>query len=264
MHRLQEYLGPSDSAPPSRSYQAPEPQPGQLEDPEPAGPPSPSPVRVELDLTEQRSWATEDGRRLTLGPGVVEARFRLGFHPGREPEEAFAQDFPVLDTWVADPDGTWWSTSTFLHPGALTAALTPDGLPDSRGKVRFWSDAPAAWRRALGERCLLSGVRDLLDSRERFQLPVGDTEVTVTLKYQGPRLDVAWLEEDRALLVRAAGMVYEIWEGDEYREGVDQVCFGYPVDPSAILPITAPAVNWTGFEQWFERDEPEPPSFKPA
>lgn len=72
--------------------------------------------------------------------------------------------------------------------------LIPSHPPACPGaEVRFWSDAPDAWRRAIAEECLVSGMYDLLDSRERFELPVGDQEVTLMLKYQGLRIDVAWL-----------------------------------------------------------------------
>lgn len=66
-------------------------------------------------------------------------------------------------------------------------------------------------------------------------------------------------------MVRAAEMYYEVWAGDgEYRTGVDRVCFGYCLDPSAVLPLTAPDENWTRLEDWFEADEPSPPVFKAA
>lgn len=72
------------------------------------------------------------------------------------------------------------------------------------------------------------------------------------LKYQGPVLDVAWWEEEGKLVVRAARFFYELWDGTELEDIVDQVCLGYVVDPEAVLPLTAPRRHWVEWEEWME------------
>ena len=246
-------LGPGEAS-------EPKPPPithaGQVETLTPAGPPRSDPVTTEIILPERLSLETTEGKDLVLDPGSVTVSFRLSFHPERSSEQSFAQDYPVVETWVTDADGARWYTRTFLDPIALTEPLTPDGLPASKGELRFWTNAPEAWRKALEEYCLLAEARDMLDTRERFHLPVGDEEYTVMLKYQGPLLDVAWLEEEKRLLVRAAEMYYEIWEEGEWADVVDRVCFGYRLDPVAILPISATDRNWVEWEGWEESEKP--------
>lgn len=224
--------------------------PGVIPEPEPAGPQRTEPFATTLRLPERRVWPTAEGGELALGPGLVEVRFRLGYRPERkEPEEV---DRPWVETLVANGEGTWWRTRTWLDPDALTEPLTPEGAEAGIGKVRFWEDAPDDWRRVLQERCLLSGLQQLLDSRERFVLPVGEDEVTVMLEYQGPVLDVAWWEEADKLVVRASRFYYELWNRTEREDVVDEVCLGYLVEPDAVLPVTAPERHWVEWEEWVE------------
>ena len=252
VHRYKEVQfgsGSKSTTPVEPPEPAPRP-PGVMPDPEPAGPTREEPVTTAVELPEHRVWPTAEGGELALGPGPVEVRFRLGFRPERtEPEVV---DRPWVETSVADGEGTWWRTRTWLAPDALTEPLTLEGAKAGRGELCFWEDAPEEWRRVVQEDCLLCGLRQLLDSRERFELPVEEEELTVMLKYQGPVLDVAWWEEEGKLVVRAAQFFYELWDGTELEDIVDQVCLGYLVDPEAVLPLTAPRRHWVEWEEWVE------------
>ena len=226
--------------------------------PEPAGRERREAVGCTLDLKKPVRLRTADGGSVRLETGSHEARFRLT-HPPERPTEDDAIDYPHCELAVRDEEGSWWRTETYVDPDLFTRPLEKPDRP-----ILFWEHAPDPWKSALAESCVLADVRQLLDSRDRIDLPVGDRTVKMMFKYQGPRLDLGWVEDERRLVVRASGMYYEIWDEGEFRDIVDRVTFAYLLDPSEVLPLTAPDAHWPTWGAWEEDagDGPPEPVFE--
>ncbi len=213
-------------------------------------------IETTLTLEEPRRYPTEDGEDLELQAGNVDAAFCLRFRPERSDEDE--TDALIAGLRIRSMDGERWETETFLDQDALVLPFSsPRRAEESAGRILFWEDVPAEWRQAMQSNCRITGVRLLLDSRECFELPVGDDTVTMRLKYQGPIVDLAWLASQRRLVARASGLYYERRQDDELEQSVDQVTFGYLLAPREILLPTAPDLHWVQWEEWFEADGEE-------
>lgn len=228
--------------------------------PEPAGAVREGSVEWSLELTRPLRLRTERGEDVLLGAGSHPATLRLS-HPAERPAARDAIDHPRCDFRVRGDDGSWWQTRTYLDPDTFTRPLERADRP-----IHLWEDAPPSWKIALAENCLLTGVRQLLDSRERIELPVGDRSLTIMFKHQGPELDFGWLDEERQVVVRVAAMHYETWEDGEFRDIVDQVTFAYLLEPRELAPLLFPENHWPTWGAW-ETDTGEerlPPVFAPS
>ncbi|MDH3744309.1 MAG: hypothetical protein OES47_04305 [Acidobacteriota bacterium] len=224
--------------------------------PEPAGQAIEDWVSLQLRLPESLTFKTENGEEVVLAAGPRDILFRLSFASEREDQDSDAIDYPVCDLRLCDDQDTWWQVSTYFEPYDLTAPLER-----GTGPIHFWQDVPQAWKEALETSCLISGVESLLDSRERIELSVGDRSVTMMFKYQGPEIDVGWLDSEGKLVVRVAKMHYELWKDREFDDIVDGVTFGYLLDPEGILLPTSPEAHWSEWNVWEEdlgEDRPLP------
>ncbi len=248
--------------------QASEARPGQLPH-EPTGAPSVSSFEVTVALDERIDFPTQPDGALTLGPGAVRCQLAIDKEDATPPDHDPNDPVPLRVTCVVvDESGTAWHATTFIHTDMLTNELEPPRA--ERGHIRFWNDVPDAWRAALDQRIVVNDIWSLIDSRERFEMPVGDLKVTVFNKYQGPRIDCALLEGagDPAacqLVVRCTDMVYERavdGAGREVAEDVDQVSYGFLLDAIELLPIVAPDHHYRSLEAWHEGDTSPGPIFQ--
>lgn len=204
--------------------------------------------------------------KLELPAGPLEVAFRF---TGKRQVPGEGISYPLVETRLRDRDGSWWQADTFLSPDAF---CWPMCSPDHATPVIFWERAPEAWKTVLRESCLITDVEALLDSRERFELPVGEESVTMMLKYQGPALDLAWWEQEKVFIVRARQMHYEVWKPAaetgkmEYVDIVDGVVFGYLLPPEALIFPAARDEHWSYWEQWHETENPASPrpTLRPA
>ncbi len=74
-------------------------------------------------------------------------------------------------------------------------------------------------------------------------------------------MDLAWLDAEERVVVRAAKMYYEVWEPGESRDIVDGVTFTFLLEPSEFLPLAEPAAHWRDWAAWEDDDgsaRPEP------
>ncbi|MCH9649668.1 MAG: hypothetical protein K0U98_15625 [Deltaproteobacteria bacterium] len=244
------------------------PDPGQCLD-TPAGVRSVSSFDLSIEIPEPIVLPASPMGTLTFHPGTTLFHLTLDKEPtvpeGRDPYDPKALR---VSSVVIDSQGTAWRTDTFIDPSELTGELEPPRA--ERGNVKFWSEVPDTWRSAMEDRVILREVVSLIDSRERFQMPVGALTLTVFNKYQGPTIDCALLRHqedpsDRRLVVRCSNMIYEQAkdaDGTEIAQGVDQVTFGYLLDAAELLPILSPQTHYRSLEEWDEADDGSGPVFR--
>ncbi|MEM8931039.1 MAG: hypothetical protein AAGE94_07680 [Acidobacteriota bacterium] len=208
-------------------------------------------------LGSDPSIDTSDGP-LTV-PRTTDVAIRV---VGRQRDERDTLDFLQLETRIRDEDGSWWAARTFLQGDALVLPVLPDddvGESVDRVEVCTWSEAPDAWRAAIESGCLVTDVTYLLDSRERYRLWVDERWWPLILKYQGPSVDLAVLDDE--LVARAKTMIFEDWDGDPWdsdpdaaaaaqcRDIVENVSIVYPLDPAHLLVVRHPELHRLTWEQ---------------
>lgn len=230
LEKLQRQIARKQGTPPLTKVQ---PKSGQKGWPlEEAGAPLTGllPLEVSVDELIHRTAA---GGTLEFH-GTVASEIRVAHDP-----RYAADDVQPLraTTRLWDSDGGVWELGTWINPDAFCEPLFLE-THESATLVR-WSDAPPYWRNALRDRCIARGVKNLLDSRERYELKIGMFRHIFMQKYQGAVIDLARLS-DRELLVRISGLTHEIWEGDQWKDIVPLYPIAFTIDSAVLSPLHAP------------------------
>jgi hypothetical protein len=181
----------------------------------------------------------------------VELRFKHERH-GQKSDEI---DALRVSARFADSEGREWKVQSFLNPRALTDALDEDERRGSRTSFVPWKDAPRSWRAAMRKHCLVTDLRELLDSRARFELTVGSNSHTVMMKYQQPGMDLALHE--RSLLVRMSRLQQELYDGEKFEGPAPIAPFGWITDPNVLLCFARPRFHFSTLEERLSFAEPE-------
>lgn len=237
----------------------------------------------------KRASEDEEPVDLDLPPENAQAAYR--FIGSRLDEQEYLV-FARMETRVQDRDGRWWSTETWVDSDLCSFPIRPeavdigdmgaaevekalrDGDPSvGHVGVYFWKDVPTPWRRAIEHGpCLIRDWSGLIDTRERYLLRIGDTWQVIMLKYQGPNMDIAWLEDEKKFVVRAKQMVLEKWDPDPWTappgvepnfvDIIDDVTLGFLLDPELLCVVKRPEIHRIDWERRY--DEPYVPEDFPV
>lgn len=169
------------------------------------------PVAITFEQSKARVFPTSDDGEMVLPAGAVLLEWEVGFahHDADDPE-----GIDVLSSSLRYRDGSGgvWTTNGAFGPVFASEYLFPEEEGTELRQARFVATAPESWRRALREKCLLAGARDLWDGRFYHPLRLDGERRTIHLAYQGPVLDLALLEGDDdhdRLLVRVSELYDE-------------------------------------------------------
>lgn len=180
---------------------------------------------------------------------------QLGRIDPKDPDEAFRA--PVRCT-------TWPNQAATRQPGNPTFLSLAESIafpPDEYGVPIFWESAPPAFKAMFRSRCLVSGVDVADDSRERFDLRIGQKAFTIMTKYLGWRTDLALDEDKRRVWVRISGMNTEVWsapdaEGRRIFEDIARIpAFVYPIPADRLIPTSHPDRHFDTLEALLSFEE---------
>jgi hypothetical protein len=227
-----------------------------LQGPAPGAAPALPPVpytNLQLTIPAERAFPTDEGGGLVVGPGPLQCRFQIAFRPDRTRTDE--TDATVCTTQLVDDEGGVWECRTYLLPDIFTAPVEPQAPTPSGGLVP-WADAPAVWKKAWQEHCLIQGVRNLLDNRERYVLTVGGVTYRFMQKYQGPSIDVAAIDgPNMSLVVRISGLYHEVCAWGDHVDVEELPTFAYEMPWADLVPVTAPRWHYRQWEEWWRIED---------
>ena len=170
----------------------------------------------------------DGGGRLEIEPGDLNVRARFEHLTTRE------IDTVRLTLVLADSEGREWELVSYFEGRTFTDDFVDDDRRvalEKENAFNFWSDVPEAWGKALEERCLVAGAGELLDHRFYFDLRIGAQTLTLQMKYQGPKIDLAVLGSE--LVVRVSDLYQVLVTGEGEERKLDGVA---PVPPFGGSP----------------------------
>ncbi|RYD61623.1 MAG: hypothetical protein EOP84_35520, partial [Verrucomicrobiaceae bacterium] len=163
---------------------------------------------------------------------------------GDDDDLAFAA--PVRCTiWSEEPTADGGGSASFASLGAVIG-FPPDA---DAATPMFWESAPLKFKRMFRSRCLIDGICVANDSRERFELRIGDQVYTIMTKYLYWRTDVALDPDRQSLWVRISEMLSEGLKRSAEGEGGEDAgfhgmaripAFVYRIPIARLLPSAHP------------------------
>lgn len=231
---------------------------------DPTGIPRAQWIHGSVEVPRAVTYPTTRGTELRISPDFIEVKFGLSLAEPRDREV----DDVMFETRVADRDGRVWRCRSFMRIDSLVVTRRVEPF------VR-WACAPEPWRRALSENCVLSGLRGLLDGRDRYELrlfdpePSGDPEVYVIHeKYQGPTVDVGVVPDSQNLLIRVSDLNHEVysraedWRVSRWTDLGVLPPYAYELPASDVFPW-ASSPHTAGRMDWFNEPSDNPLTFEP-
>lgn len=210
------------------------------------------PVEGIVTVEVERRFPSEGGGELVFPAGSLTLRLRL--------EDAkWSEEGSTLRVvlFVRDSDSTLWRGESIVNwNDVLDEALDcPRG--ESGEGIHAWASLPDPWMKAMRESCRITGATALLDSRNYYDLRLGDRVYTVREKYQGPQIDLAWLEADSTFLVRVSRMYAVADQGEGDIEDLPPFVFDLPF--SKLVLAANSGIHWRSAGDWFEFESEERP-----
>lgn len=196
--------------------------------------------------TEERIYRTETGNFLRISRGEMRASVQMTFRPERAESDEI--DVIQMAFRIADSRGSIWQCSQYLMPDLMTSPLEAEA--ENPPRLFHWRDAPPSWKTAIKEKCLIANVLNLMDTRDTSELAIGDANYEIYFKYQGPRIDVAYLEPNGCFLIRISEIYHE--KDDDYVE-VPPLCFEMPAEK--FLFLSSPHCYYSIYDEWVSLDE---------
>ena len=175
---------------------------------EPAGLPECKRITGQFELRTAAVFPTVSGGELQVGPGTVSASFWISRVDPRDDES----DDLIVETWLADDQGQGWRCRSYGSAYMLVVSKRAEPF-------QLWESAPASWKEAMAENCLLRDLRVLL-GRELYELRLSsadsETEKTYIIceKHQAPTVDLALVESTGVAIVRVSQINHEVVRHD--------------------------------------------------
>lgn len=218
-----------------------------------------TPVKDFTDILIQNPhelvYPTNTDKDLVIPSGVLKISIRMEFRPDRcMPKDEI--DVTIFFLRLHSPDGQLWECKLFLLPYIFTDPFESEENPPSSGFI-YWKEAPEIWKKAMEDHCLIAGVINLLDSRGRYDLKIGENLHTIMLKYQGPSIDVAYLAESSSFIIRISQMYHEIWEGEKWIDTEEMPSFCFKLSQEGVLFLFNPKYYYINTEMWYDYEEDE-------
>jgi hypothetical protein len=190
--------------------------------------------------------------KLVIGAGTIRGEMKMEFRPERgEGEE---MDTVVCSLRLADATGHTWESRLLMLPYLLTDPIEP-GAKLPAGGFRFCDDAPPAWREALAHNCLISGVHNLLDTRDAGELAISGTPHRIYFKQQEPLVDVAYLDASAMFIVRISRLHHDISTAGTFAGSSPIPPFCYAVPAEDLLFMAAPHHYYSYHDEWYAMEE---------
>ena len=202
----------------------------------------------------ERRFSTATGSLLAIGAGAIKGALRMALHPGQNPGDEMDTLYCCLQ--LADSAGYTWECRQFMLPFLLTDPIEPGAVLPPDGFF-FCSEAPAPWRQALESNRLITGVQNLLDTRDVGQVNVSDTTYQIYFKQQRPLVDVAYLDSAASFIVRISRIIHDIHLDGEFAGSAVLPPFCYAVPAEELLFLDAPHHYYSYHEEWYAMEDGE-------
>jgi hypothetical protein len=163
-------------------------------------------------------------------------------------------DTVVCSLRLADMTGHVWECRLRMLPYLLTDPIEPGAQLPASGFF-FCEDAPPDWQSALADNRLISGVHNLLDTRDAGELVISGTPHRIYFKQQEPLIDVAYLDTAATFIVRISRLHCDIHSSDALVGNRLLPPFCYAVPTEELLFLAAPHHYYSYHEEWYAMEE---------
>lgn len=201
---------------------------------------------------EYRYETAGRGGKLVIGAGTIRGAMSMEFHPERGTSEEM--DTVACSLRLTDMTGHVWECRLLMLPYLLTDPIEPGAQLPARGFF-FCDDAPPDWQSALESNRLISGVHNLLDTRDAGELVISGTPHRIYFKQQGPLIDVAYLDTTATFIVRISRLHCDIHSSDALVGSRLLPPFCYAVPAEDLLFLAAPHHYYSYHEEWYAMEE---------